>query len=88
MRTTHTWRGAFDNDALDALHALGFGQEPEGTDWESRVNAHSLGWVCAHRGGELVGFVNVVWDGGVHAFLLDTVTHPRLQRTGVGLLAL
>jgi GNAT superfamily N-acetyltransferase len=32
----------------------------------------------------LIGFVNVVWDGGVHAFILDTVVAQHLQRRGVG----
>ena len=30
-------------------------------------------------GEALVGFVNVAWDGGVHAFLLDTTVHPDWQ---------
>jgi GNAT superfamily N-acetyltransferase len=32
----------------------------------------------------LVGFVNVVWDGGVHAFVLDTVVALRNRSNGVG----
>jgi predicted N-acetyltransferase YhbS len=40
--------------------------------------------VCAYQGAELVGFVNLAWDGGVHAFLLDTTVHPRLRRLGIG----
>lgn len=32
----------------------------------------------------LVGFVNVAWDGGDHAFLLDTKTRPDHQRNGIG----
>lgn len=36
----------------------------------------SLTWVTAFDGETLVGFVNVAWDGGVHAFLLDTTVHP------------
>jgi GNAT superfamily N-acetyltransferase len=32
----------------------------------------------------LVGFVNVAWDGGVHAFLLDTTVHPEYRRHGIG----
>jgi ribosomal protein S18 acetylase RimI-like enzyme len=44
----------------------------------------SAGWVCAYDGGKLVGFVNVAWDGGVHAFLLDTTVHPDYQRRGIG----
>lgn len=45
---------------------------------------HSLCWVSAHVGERLVGFVNVAWDGGVHAFLLDTTVHPELRRRGIG----
>ena len=46
---------------------------------------HSLGWVTARDGaGDLVGFVNVVSDGGDHAFLLDTKTHGANQRQGIG----
>ena len=32
----------------------------------------------------MVGFVNVAWDGGVHAFLLDTVVARRCRSNGVG----
>jgi GNAT superfamily N-acetyltransferase len=34
--------------------------------------------------GRLVGFVNVLGDGGVHAFLLDTTVHPSARRRGLG----
>jgi ribosomal protein S18 acetylase RimI-like enzyme len=34
--------------------------------------------------GTLVGFVNVAWDGGDHAFLIDTRTHGGWQRRGIG----
>lgn len=53
-------------------------------DWEP-VLRRGLGWVCAVTGDHLVGFVNVAWDGGVHAFLLDTTVHPAWQRRGLGL---
>jgi len=48
------------------------------------VHRHSLGWVCARDDGDLVGFVNVVWDGGVHAFILDTVVAGGRRRSGIG----
>ncbi|MFE7467674.1 GNAT family N-acetyltransferase [Streptomyces sp. NPDC057499] len=44
----------------------------------------SLVWIAAHRGSRLVGFVNVVGDGGVHAFVLDTTVHPDERRKGLG----
>jgi GNAT superfamily N-acetyltransferase len=34
-------------------------------------------------GSELIGFVNVAWDGGVHAFLLDTVVAQSARRRGI-----
>ena len=43
-----------------------------------------LGWVCAYEGDRLVGFVKLAWDGGVHAFLLDTTVQPDLRRRGIG----
>ncbi|MFE7936429.1 GNAT family N-acetyltransferase [Streptomyces griseoincarnatus] len=49
-----------------------------------RLERHSLGWVCARDGGVLVGFVDVAWDGGAHAFVLDTVVAERCRGGGVG----
>ena len=44
------------------------------TDWRNRVERHSLGWVCAFEAAtRLIGFVNVAWDGGAHAFVVDTL---------------
>lgn len=85
MEITYRWRGPFSDVALNALRAEGFGQPPEPVDWQARVRRHSLGWVCAHRAdGTLVGFANVAWDGGAHAFLLDTVVAGEARRRGVG----
>jgi GNAT superfamily N-acetyltransferase len=53
-------------------------------DWWAQVNRHSIGWVCARQDGVLVGFVNAAWDGGVHAFILDTVVATKARRHGVG----
>jgi GNAT superfamily N-acetyltransferase len=58
----------------------------EGHQWRDfePVLRRSLGYICAWRADELVGFVNLVWDGGVHAFVLDTTVHPNVRRRGVG----
>ncbi|MFE0458414.1 GNAT family N-acetyltransferase [Kitasatospora sp. NPDC058965] len=48
------------------------------------VHARSLLWVTARRDGRLVGYVNVVGDGSVHAFVLDTTVHPAERRRGLG----
>jgi GNAT superfamily N-acetyltransferase len=81
---TYEWRGRFDNAELNALHAEGFVHRVLADDWWARVQRHSLGWVCARDGEELVGFVNVAWDGAVHAFLLDTLVAARVRRQDVG----
>ncbi|GAA1040035.1 GNAT family N-acetyltransferase [Virgisporangium ochraceum] len=80
----YEWRGGFTNDAVNRLHAEGFGHRLLDDDWWGQVNRHSLGWVVAYDGDELVGFVNVAWDGGIHAFIIDTLTTPRVQRQGIG----
>ena len=77
------WRGAFTNDELNALHAEGFGHRLLNDDWLAQVQRHSLGWVCVRQSGRLAGFVNVAWDGGVHAFVLDTVVAEPLRRQGI-----
>jgi GNAT superfamily N-acetyltransferase len=84
MTITYEWRGDVDNETLNELHAEGFDHPVERTDWQGRLQRHSLGWVCAREGGRLVGFVNVAWDGGVHAFVLDTVVARRRRSNGVG----
>ena len=49
------------------------------------VLSRSLAYCAAFADGELAGFVNVAWDGGAHAFLLDPTVHPAFRRRGVGL---
>ena len=82
---TFDWRGDFTNAELNELHAEGFDHAVLDDDWQALVGRHSLGWVVAREdGGELVGFVNVPWDGGVHAFLLDTLVAARARGRGIG----
>ena len=90
MTIRYGWRDPFPNAAVNALHGEAFGHSVVADDWVGQVEAHSLGWVCAWDGDQLVGFVNVAWDGGVHAFILDTMVAAKAQRRGVatGLVAL
>ena len=81
---SYEWRGPFENAEVNALHAEGFGHPLEAGDWRGLVSGHSLGWVCARDGDELVGFVNVAWNGSGHAFILDTVVTARAQHRGIG----
>ncbi|MGK5682908.1 GNAT family N-acetyltransferase [Actinoplanes sp. URMC 104] len=74
-----------DDQRLSALHARAFGADPaEVRPWAQRLERHALTWIGAFDGGDLVGFVQVCWDGGSHAFLLDTAVDPDRRRRGVG----
>lgn len=74
-----------DDAALTGLHACAFGNTPGAVEpWAERLARHSVGWVGAFDGAELVGFVHACGDGGRHAFLLDTVVDPAHQRRGLG----
>lgn len=77
-------RGDLHDAELNALHAAAFDHAPTEAPWRQRLADHSLTWVTARLDGRLVGFVNVVGDGGVHAILLDTCVAPDVQRRGVG----
>ncbi|QEU92248.1 GNAT family N-acetyltransferase [Streptomyces kanamyceticus] len=86
MTITYEWRGPFEDAEVNVLHAEGFGHPVLDIGWRAQLARHSLGWVCARDGehGDLVGFVNVAWDGGVHAFVLDTAVAARHRRRGIG----
>jgi len=78
------WREPLTDAEMVELVASHGGEPVPG--WWDRIRSHSLGWVTARSAGTLVGFVNVAWDGGDHAFLLDTKTRGDRQREGIGAL--
>ncbi len=85
--TIFEWRGTFANAEVNALHAEAFETrvyDDSEWDWVSLTGQHSLGWVVARQNGDLVGFVNVVWDGLVHAWLQDTMVATRSRGAGIG----
>jgi GNAT superfamily N-acetyltransferase len=70
------------NDVLNALFVAAW---PNHVQRDFRpILAASLAYICAYAGDVTIGFVNLAWDGGVHAFLLDTTVHPAWQRRGIG----
>jgi len=74
-----------DDVQVSVLHARAFGGDPaEVRPWAQRLERHALTWIGAFDGDELSGFVQVCWDGGSHAFLLDTAVDPDRQHLGVG----
>lgn len=88
---TYTWRGHFTNAEVNELHAEAFATrvfDEFEWNWRELTERHSLGWVTARFEDTLVGFVNVLWDGLVHAWIQDTMvaTTQRHQRIGVRLI--
>jgi len=70
------------NDELNQLFADAWGNA-EPTNFRP-ILERSLAYVCAYHAARLIGFVNLAWDGGVHAFVLDTTVHTEFQRRGIG----
>jgi len=83
----YVWRGSFESSEVNALHAEAFGHRIYAThewDWRDLVESHSLGWVTARSGSLLVGFVNVPWDGFVHAWIQDAMVSTAHRNEGIG----
>ena len=87
QQITYGWRGDFGNEEVNLLHAEAFETrlfDESEWNWQEQVSAHSLGWVVARDGDTLVGFVNVPWDGLVHAWIQDVMVATNARRHGVG----
>ena len=85
MAITYGWRGDVSSTELNRLHADAFQTRVYGDDewdWVAQL-AHSLGWVVARDGDTLAGFVNVVWDGLVHAWIQDTMVATPARHQGI-----
>jgi ribosomal protein S18 acetylase RimI-like enzyme len=68
-------------DALRALWRAAWGEDPV-RDFGA-ILARSLCHLGAYDGDRLVGFVNVAWDGGIHATIFDTCVDPEYRRRGI-----
>jgi GNAT superfamily N-acetyltransferase len=79
----YRWREPVTDDEMVELVESHGGRAVAG--WWDAISPHSLGWMTARgHDGALIGFVNVAWDGGDHAFLLDTKTRGSWQHRGIG----
>lgn len=89
MTITYEWHGHITSAEVNVLHAEAFETRvftDAEWDWADLVRRHSLGWATARdldRGGVLVGFVNVPWDGLVHAWIQDTMVAADVARQGI-----
>ncbi len=83
----YEWRGTVTSKELNELHAEAFGHRvfaDSQWDWLGQIERHSLGWVTAREDRKLVGFVNVISDGLVHAWIQDVIVAKSVRRQGVG----
>ena len=89
-KITYLDRPEVSNEILNELFAASWpnDSDPNVETLPSRdfrpVLDRSLTFVCGFAGERLIGFVYLAWDGGGHAFLLDTTVHPDFRRRGVG----
>lgn len=74
---------AVANAELDRLYAASWPHHHPPYDFRPELEL-ALAYVCAYAQGELIGFVRLAWDGGVHAFLLEPTVHPDFRRRGIG----
>lgn len=72
-----------DDEAMRRLWLGAWGGEEPGSF--RPILERSLAHAGAYDGTALVGFVNAAWDGGVHAFILDTCVDPAYRRQGIAL---
>lgn len=75
-------RSPVTNVELNALFTTAWPSHTS-SDFQPVLRA-SLTYICAYAGTQLVGFINLAWNGGSHAFILDTTVHSSFQRQGIG----
>ena len=74
---------AVTNEELNALFADASPAPHVDRDY-SEILSRNLGHVCAYVGDSIIGYVNVAWDGALHAFLLDPTVRSDMRRRGIG----
>jgi ribosomal protein S18 acetylase RimI-like enzyme len=70
-----------DHDAYADFHRASWGSAPA-VDIAA-ILERSLAHLGAYDASRLVGFVNVAWDGGVHASIFDAAVLPDYRRRGI-----
>jgi GNAT superfamily N-acetyltransferase len=71
------------NDELNRLYGVSWPNHTDGFDFRSELD-HALAVVGAYDGSQLIGYVRLAWDGGVHAFILEPTVDPDYRRRGIG----
>jgi ribosomal protein S18 acetylase RimI-like enzyme len=70
---------------VEALRALWLASWGTATNAEfAAIWSRSLAHLAAFDSERIIGYLNVSWDGGVHASIYDVTVHPDHRRRGVG----
>ena len=69
---------AVTNTVLNALFTQSWDNHEE-KDF-TLPHQHSLAYIEK----EVVGYVNIAWDGNIHGFVLNPTVHPKWRRKGIG----
>lgn len=83
MAITYRVNPPVTNAELDRLYAASWPNHHPPYDFRPELE-RSLVFVGAYVGDELLGFVRLAWDGGIHAFLLEPTVRPDVRRRGIG----
>jgi GNAT superfamily N-acetyltransferase len=71
------------NTELDQLYLASWPNHHPPYDFGPELH-HALVYACAYVDEELIGFVRLAWDGGIHTFLLEPTVRPEFRRRGIG----
>ena len=70
------------NDKLNKLFVQSWDTHAN-MDFES-IHLHSLAYIVSYNNDEPIGYINIAWDGYMHAFLLNTTVHSDWRLKGIG----
>ncbi len=82
MSITYLINSPLENAALNELFSSAWGK-PYNLNFQAELNA-AMCYIAAFNGSRLIGFVKLIGDAGVHAFLLDPSVHKDYKRRGIG----
>ncbi len=82
MNITYQTNPKLENAAVNELFSSAWGK-PYDFDFQPELEA-AFCYIAAFDGSKLVGFVKLVGDAGVHAFLLDPSVDAAYKRRGIG----
>lgn len=82
MNINYQTNPPLENTALNAMFSSAWGKH-YAVDFQPELAA-ALCYIAAFDDSKLVGFVKLVGDAGVHAFLLDPSVDAGYKRRGIG----